>query len=65
MSENKINSTPEDEALWKFDAENNVRPFREVAEELALQFGYCQEAVDAIAHALEDSFVLGTKRGKL
>jgi hypothetical protein len=61
----KVTLTPADEALFKFDAENNVEPARTIAERLALKWStYLRpEMVDDIACAIEDARNLGERRG--
>ena len=68
MSEGiKIARQPEWDALYAFDAENNVLPARTIAEKIAerhgLQLWY--SLVDEISHAIEDAMELGIKRGPL
>lgn len=60
----KITSTPADEALFKFDAENNVEPTRTVAERICKRHGIgpWHSIVDEISHALEDAHDIGVKR---
>ena len=64
---NKITLTPADEALFAFDAENNVEPARTIAERIAAQYGVHSSApiVDGISHAIEDAMRLGERRGLL
>jgi hypothetical protein len=69
MNGNKINITPDDQVLFDFDTRNNVRPFRQIANELVWktpsgEYGP-QDLVDAISHALEDAYTLGVVRGPL
>lgn len=61
---NKITATPADEALFKFDAENNVEPTRTVAERIAERhgLGLWHSLIDDISHALEDAHDIGVKR---
>jgi hypothetical protein len=64
MSENKIVMTKADEALFKFDSENNIEPFRTVAERIAKRYDIAlySPLVDAISNALEDAHDIGVKR---
>ena len=67
MDENKITHQPEYDALNAFDAENDVVPFRNIAEQIAWRFDFRPEhmIVDDISHALEDAYNLGVRRGPL
>lgn len=63
----KITPQPEYDALHAFDAENNVEPFRTIAERIGLSYGFAEQhpLVDVIAAAIEDGYNLGVKRGPL
>lgn len=63
----KIAHQPEYDALNAFDAENNVKPFRTIAEHIAANhdFWTTHPIVDEISHALEDAYNLGERRGPL
>jgi hypothetical protein len=66
--EHRIASSPEWDAVHAFDTENNVLPFRSIAERIAWRFGYKEPThpmVDAISSALEDAYNLGERRGPL
>lgn len=65
VDDNKITITPADAALFKFDADNNVEPFRTIAERIAWKYGAgrTHSLVDDIAHAIEDAHDLGVRRG--
>lgn len=61
----KIHTSPEYEALHRFDAEHNVEPCRTIAERIAKKWD-CMSVhpiVDDIAHAIEDAREIGEKRG--
>lgn len=64
---NKIVSTPEWDALHAFDHENNVEPFRVIAQRIAIKYGYDEMhyIVDDISSAIEDAYNLGERRGPL
>jgi hypothetical protein len=66
-NEFKINITPEQEALYLFDAEHNVEPTRETAMRIAMKYGFpaASALVDEISHAIEDAYEIGQKRGLL
>jgi hypothetical protein len=63
----KITPQPEYDALYAFDAENNVEPFRTIAERIGLSYGFAEQhpLVDVIAAAIEDAHDLGVRRGPL
>lgn len=63
----KITTTPEQEALYQFDAEHNVEPTRETAMRIAMKYGFpaTSALVDEISHAVEDAYEIGQKRGIL
>jgi len=63
----KITPQPEYDALNAFDAENNVEPFRTIAERIGWRYGAgkTHSLVDAIASAIEDAYNLGVRRGPL
>lgn len=65
--DNRITPQPEYDALNAFDAENNVEPFRTIAERMAYGYGCARNhpLVDEISAALEDAYNLGVKRGPL
>jgi hypothetical protein len=69
MNGNKMVVTPDDKALFEFDARNNVRSFRAIANDLVWKtsdaYGGPQDLVDAVSHALEDAYTLGVARGPL
>ena len=67
MSGIKIKIQPEWETLYAFDAENNVEPFRTIAERIAWRFDFRPDhmIVDDISVALEDAYNLGERRGPL
>lgn len=60
----KIVSTPFDEALYAFDAANNVEPQRTIAERIGEKYGIpaMHPIIDDIAHAIEDARDLGERR---
>ncbi|WP_061026297.1 hypothetical protein [Bradyrhizobium sp. CCH5-F6] len=64
---NKITSTPAWDAVHAFDAENNVEPFRTIAERIAYGAGCSKNhpLVDDISADLEDAYSLGERRGPL
>lgn len=64
---NKIASTPAWDAVHEFDAQNNVEPFRTIAERIAYGAGCSKNhpLVDEISAALEDAYNLGERRGPL
>ena len=66
MSDNKIHPQPEYDALYAFDAENNVQP-TVIAERIAARYGFHDKhpIVDDIHYAIEDALDLGQRRGKL
>lgn len=65
----KITPQPEYAALNAFDAENNVEPFRTIAERIVDGYGINSHVgplmVDEISIALEDAYDLGVRRGPL
>lgn len=63
----KITTTPEWDAVHAFDAENNVEPFRTIAERIAWKYGADRRhsLVDDISNAIEDAYNLGERRGPL
>ena len=67
MRDFKIIPQPEYDALHAFDAENNVEPFRTIAERIARKYGAGEthSLVDDIAQAIEDAYNLGERRGPL
>lgn len=66
-AEDRIMPQPEYDALNAFDAENNVEPFRAIAERIATNhdFWTTHQIVDEISAALEDAYKLGERRGPL
>jgi len=64
--DNAIQTTAADESLFRFDAENNVQPARQVAERIAKRHGIGRDMalIDDIAHAIEDAMGIGQRRGK-
>lgn len=60
----KITLQPEYEALYAFDAQNNVEPERVIAERIAFKYGImpAHSIVDDIAHAIEDARDIGARR---
>lgn len=67
MSETKITPQPEYDALYAFDAENNIEPASVVAERIAAKYGFADThpIVDDIHYAIEDAMEMGQKRGRL
>jgi hypothetical protein len=65
--ENKITPQPEYDALYAFDAENNLEPSSVIAERIAAKHGFHDKhpIVDDIHYAIEDALDLGQRRGKL
>ena len=63
----KIAPQPEYDALYAFDAENNVEPARTIAERIVKKYGcgLTHPLVDDISHAIEDAMDLGVRRGPL
>jgi len=63
--DNRIIHTVEDDALFAFDAANNVEPHRTVAKRIAAKYGVgpTHSLVDDIAHAVEDAMTIGERRG--
>lgn len=64
---NKIILTAADRALFDFDAERNVEPWRTVAQRIAAKHGHGEfdSIVDEISHALEDAMDIGRARAAL
>ncbi len=64
---NKIHPQPEYDALYAFDAENNVEPASVIAERIAAKYGFGEthSMVDDIHYAIEDALELGQRRGQL
>lgn len=60
----KFMTTPMDDALFRFDAENNVEPPRRIAARIASKYGVTSThpLVDDISHAIEDAMELGHRR---
>jgi hypothetical protein len=65
MSEqNRFRITPRDEAIFDFDAADNVEPPRRIARRIAMKYdcGNTHPIVDEISHAIEDAMLLGSRR---
>lgn len=63
----RVVTTPADEALFAFDAQNNVQPPRAIAEKIAWRYGMgkTHPIVDTISHAVEDAMDIGGRRTKV
>lgn len=64
----RISHQPKWDAVNQFDVENNVEPFITTAERILSKYIVSSGANDLaveIAHALEDAYSLGEKRGPL
>ena len=63
----RIARQPEYDALNAFDGENNVKPFRTIAERIGEKYGFDwrHSLVDDISNAIEDAYNLGERRGPL